>query len=424
MERRMVQAAGTKACPIDFDHESETHAQNWVEDFALMRDQFPIAWTGRHGGFWVATGYEEVVGMARDAKLFSSEKTFDVKTGTGTGGITIPFTPIPRGLPVEADQPEWDSSRGFINRKFAPKAVEGFRTDARRFATALINRVIECGEMDLVNDFTGPVPAMVTMQLMGLPLKEWRQFADPLHTMVFTPKEAPEYPNVIAGAQWIFQRCAEEFVRYQQEPEQDNLLSYFAHNDIDGRKLTLDEVLSYSNNIITGGVDTTTALTTHALSYLHDHPSAKRELMEDRSLLPFAREEFLRFFTPIHCLARNVSQDTQFDGIDMEQGDRVLLAWAAANRDPNVFPAPDTIDFRRASNRHVAFGSGIHRCIGSSFARMMFEEMMEQIFERIPEFEIDYTEARRYRSVGTINGWETMPIRFPPGTRVACDLSL
>lgn len=420
----MADSAGTKTCPIDFDHESEGHAQTWPEEFARMRERCPVAWTEQHGGYWVATSYEAVVGMARDAKLFSSNKTFDAETGTGTGGITIPFTPIPRGLPVEADQPEWDSLRGFINRKFAPKAVESFREDARRFATALLNRVIESGEMDLVNDFTSPVPAMVTMQLMGLPLEEWRQFADPLHTMVFTPKEAAEYPHVIAGVQWIFQRCAEEFTRYQQEPEQDNLLSYFAHHEVDGRKLTLDEVLSYSNNIIIGGVDTTTALTTHALTYLHDHPAAKRELMEDRALLPFAREEFLRYFTPIHCLARNVAQDTRFAGVDMAQGDRVLLAWAAANRDPQAFPEPDKIDFRRGSNRHVAFGSGIHRCIGSSFARMMFEEMMEQIFSRIPEFEIDYAQARRYRSVGTINGWEAMPIRFSPGPQVACDLHL
>jgi len=417
-------AAGTRQSPIDFDHESQEHAQTWPEEFAGLRARCPVAWTHQHGGYWVATSYEAVVGMAREAKLFSSEKTFDPATGSGKGGITIPFTPIPRGLPVEADQPEWDQLRGFINRKFTPKAVEGFRDDARRFATALLNRVIQSGEMDLVNDFTGPVPAMVTMQLMGLPLSEWRQFADPLHTMVYTPKEAPEYPQVISDVQWIFQRCAEEFTRYQQQPEQDNLLSYFAHNDVDGRRLTIDEVLSFSNNIITGGVDTTTALTTHALTYLHDHPVAKRELMENRSLLPFAREEFLRYFTPIHCLARNVSQDTQFDGVEMKKGDRVLLAWAAANRDPDAFADPDRIDFHRSSNRHVAFGSGIHRCIGSSFARMMFEEMMVQIFDRIPEYEIDYDRARPYRSVGTINGWETMPIRFAPGSQVACDLKL
>lgn len=420
----MSDGLGTKAQPIDFDHESAQHAEVWPDEFSQMRSKCPVAWSSHHGGFWVATTYDAVVGMARESNLFSSEKHFDPETGGGYGGITIPFTPIPRGLPVEADKPEWDQLRGFINRKFVPKAVEEFRADARQLATALLNRVIESGEMDLVNDFTGPLPALVTMQLMGLPLSEWRQFADPLHAMVFTPKEADEYPEVIAGVQWIFQRCAEEFMRYRDKPEENCLLSYFAHNDLDGRKLTVDEVVSFSNNIIIGGVDTTTALTTHALAYLHDNPQAKRRLIEEPALLPFAREEFLRFYTPIHCLGRNVSEDTQINGVDMAKGDPVLLAWAAANRDPAVFTNPDEIDFDRSSNRHVAFGAGIHRCIGSSFARMMFEEMMAQIFARLPEYDIDYAGSKRYRSVGTINGWETMPTRFVPGEKVPCDVTL
>jgi len=420
----MDQQRGTKDDPIDFDHEAPDHAENWPEEFRELRERCPMAWTRSHGGYWLATSYDAVVEMARDPETFSSHKTFDPATGTGSGGITIPFTPIPRGLPVESDPPEWDAMRGYINRRFAPKAVEGFRQNARTFAAALLNRVIERGEMDLVNDFTGPVPAIVTMQLMGLPLSEWRQFADPLHAMVFTPKEAPEYLSVVAGVDWVFQRCAEEFLRYKDLPEQDGLLSYFAHQPVNGRMLDIGEVLSLSNNIIIGGVDTTTALTTHALEYLANHPDAKAQLMAEPKLVPFAREEFLRVFTPIHCLARNVKHDTQVAGQALSEGDRVMLVWAAANRDPAVFDRPDDVVFDRESNRHLAFGSGIHRCIGSSFARMMFEEMLAQMFARIPEFEVDYARSRRYRSVGTINGWETMPIRFRAGAKVACDLEL
>jgi cytochrome P450 len=242
--------------------------------------------------------------------------------------------------------------------------------------------------------------------------------------MVFTPKEAPEYPEVVAAVDWIFRRCAETFLSYKELPEQDNLLSYFAHQPFEGRMLDVGEVLSLSTNIIIGGVDTTTALTSHALEYLANHPEAKARLMADPSLVPFAREEFLRIFTPIHCLARNVTQDTEVAGQTLAAGDRVMLAWAGANRDPALFDDPDEVKFDRGSNRHLAFGSGIHRCIGSSFARMMFEEMLAQMFARIPNFEIDYDGAHRYRSIGTINGWETMPIRFPPGSRVPCDIEL
>jgi cytochrome P450 len=421
----MTEAIGTKANPIAFDHESQQHAANWAPEFEDMRSKCPVAWTDKHDGYWVATSYDAVVEAAREPRRFSSHKNFSPETVSGEGGITIPFTPIPRGLPVESDPPEWGAMRGFINRKFVPKAVESFREEARMYATALLNRVIETGEMDLVNDFTGPVPAMVTMKLMGLPLSEWRQFADPLHTMVYTPKEADNYEQVVAGVQWVFQRCAEEFLRYSGLPEEDNLLSYFAHNEArGGYKLSLDEVLSFSNNIIIGGVDTTTALTTHGLTYLHDHPEAKKRLMENPELLPFAREEFLRFYTPIHGLARNVAEDTELCGAQLNKGDRIFLAWSSANRDPAIFEDPDTIDFDRTSNRHVAFGSGIHRCVGSTFARMMFEEMLGQVFARIPDFTIDYERSHRYPSIGTINGWESMPIRFAPGPRVPCALEL
>lgn len=413
-----------KTCPIEFDHESESHALNWPTEFREMREKCPVAWSEKHGGYWVATRYKDVVAMAQDDATFSSFKTFDASSGHVTGGITIPATPIPRGMPVEADRPEWDAFRGFINRKFAPKAAEARRENVRRYAVALLNRVIEKGEMDLVNDFTGPVPAITTMELVGLPLEEWRQFADPLHEMVYTPKESPDYPRVIDSVQWVFRRCMEEFAKRKQEPQRDDLLSYFAHEKFNDRYLAEEEVLAYCNNIITGGVDTTTALTSHTLAYLHDHPEEKQRLIDDPKLLPVAREEFVRYFTPIHGLARNVTKDVEVNGAKMESGDRVYLAWSAANRDPEVFEAPEEINMARFPNRHIAFGAGMHRCIGSFMARVMFEEMMDQVLTRIPDYKIDITKAQRYTSIGTINGWVDMPVTFKPGPKVEVDLVL
>lgn len=413
-----------KACPIDFDHESEAHAQAWPEEFKAMREKCPVAWTDNHGGYWIATRYNDVVAMAQDDATFSSFKTYDATTRTASGGISIPPSPIPRALPVEADRPEWNALRSFINRKFAPKAAEARRPRVRQYATALLNRVIEKGEMDLVNDFTGPVPAIATMELMGLPLGAWRQFADPLHEMVYVPKGDPKYPKVIDDMQWIFQRCAEEFAAAKKRPQEDTLLSYFAHEQFEGRYLTEEEAICYAINILTGGVDTTTALTTHALGYLDDHPEDKRRLMQDAKLIPVAREEFVRFFTPIHGLARNVTKDVEVGGVQMEAGDRVLLAWSSANRDPAVFEKPEQIDIARFPNRHIAFGAGMHRCIGSFMARVMFEEMIHEVFARIPDYRVDRSRAQRYTSIGVINGWIDMPATFTPGPKLPCEITL
>ena len=405
---------GVKTCPIAFDHESERHARGWEGEFQAMRARHPIAWSSEHGGYWVATRYKDIVSIAQDSETFGSSKTFDPVAGVATGGVMVPPRAIPRGLPVECDRPEWDVYRGFINRKFAPKAAEARRADIRGYAILLIDRVIESGKMDFVHDFAGPLPAMATMDLLGLPLDEWRQFAEPLHELVYTSSESPEYGRIIAGMDWIFSRCIEEFRRYRDQPPQDNLLSHFAHEQISGRPVREEEMISYCMNILPGGVDTTTSLTANVLVYLHDHPSDRQRLIDDPSLLPIAREEFIRYFTPMHGAGRNVRHDVDFNQTAMKTGEQIYLAWAAGNRDPEIFQQPDTIDIARFPNRHIAFGAGMHRCVGSFLARVMFEEMIKLVLERVPDYALELDRAEPYPSIGTINGWINMPASFAP----------
>ena len=258
---------------------------------------------------------------------------------------------------------------------------------------------------------------------MGLPLDEWRQFADPLHALAYTAADSPERERVIESVYWIFKRCGEEFNRLRALPQQDGLLSYFAHEKMGGRYLEEHEVISFCLNIIVGGVDTTTALTTNALVHLHDHPADKNRLIQDPQAIPIAREEFLRFFTPIHGVVRNVMGEAEIGGSALEKGDRVFLALSAANRDPEIFMNPDRIDIERFPNRHVAFGAGSHRCIGSFLARIMFEEMVMTVLTRIPDYRVDIAAATKYASVGVINGWVDMPTTFSPAARIGATVS-
>ena len=152
-----------KKCPVDFDHESPEHAEQWPETYEALRAKCPVAWTGKHDGFWVATRYEEIVAMAQNGDIFSNHKSFDPQTGAVTGGVAIPPVSVPRGLPVESDGMEWRLYRAYLNKKFGPKEAEGRRARASHLANALLDLVIESGCMDLVNDLTGPLPAMITM---------------------------------------------------------------------------------------------------------------------------------------------------------------------------------------------------------------------------------------------------------------------
>ena len=175
--------------------------------------------------------------------------------------------------------------------------------------------------------------------------------------------------------------------------------------------------MSICGTIINGGVDTTTVLLANALEYLDRNHDLRRRLVDEPALLPSATEEFLRYFSPVQAFSRTVARDVELGGQQLERGDRVLLCFGSANRDESEFPAADEFVADRFPNRHVAFGLGKHRCIGSTLARTEFMIMLDEVLARMPDYEIDRDASERYVSLGIVNGWIRMPGRFTPGPR-------
>ena len=406
-----------RACPVRFDHHSEEHASRWPDEFREMREQTPRAWTEAHGGFWVATRFADIVGVVQNSDAFSAHKEVNWDTGTSTGGVTIPAQGTTRGIPNEADNPEWEGIRRFLNRQFAPRAIEERRAKTRQLTAAVIDMVIEKGEMDLVDDLTSPLPALVTMEIFGFPLAEWRKFADPFHRMTFTPLHDPRWAEMVRGLDYFRERVDEEIAKRLVEPK-DDFLTLLATGTIRGEPLTWQQKRDLSFNILAGGVDTTTGLTSHALVYLARHPEDRQRLIDDPSLLPFACEEFIRFYSPIHALSRTAIKDTEVNGWKIKEGERVLMAYAAGNRDPEVFEDPETVKIDRFPNKHIGFGAGMHRCLGSFLARMMFQEMVSEVLRRMPDYTIDEAGLKPYPSVSAVNGYIAIPARFTPGAKV------
>jgi cytochrome P450 len=404
-------------CPIDFDHNTREHAANWPQEFREIRERCPRAWTDSHGGFWIASKYKDLISIAQKPDSFTTLKEYDRKTGDVKGGLLIPPLPSVRAVPNETESPEWDSVRNFLNRRFSPKAVEQYRDKARQYAAALIDLVIEKGKFDIVDEFTNPLPALVTMDLFGFPLREWRKFADPFHKMIYTPKDDPEFLETMKGLDYFRQRVDEEIEIRRKHPS-DDLLGYLAAGTIDGQPLNRDRIQDISFNILAGGVDTTTALTSNVLLHLSRNPDQRQRLIDEPELLKFAREEFVRYFTPAHAAARTAKQDVTVDGWQFMKGDRVLLAWASGNRDAEEFENPDEVKLDRFPNRHVGFGAGMHRCLGSFFARMKFETMVTEVLARIPDYQVVEDEILPYTTRGAVNGWIHIPATFTPGTKV------
>jgi len=403
---------------IALNVEGVNYARAWADEHRVLRGRCPMAWSTELGGYWVATRYEDILAIAQNDGLFTSGKTVDPATGAIEGGIAIPPMPIPRVVPDETDRAEWKGFRDLLNPRLGPRMAESFRARARSFADALIDRVIERGEMDLVQDLTSPLTALVTMELVGFPLVEWRAFADPLHQLVYMDKSSPEFPAAVAAMDALQQRISEAIEENRANPG-DHLIGYLVQGEIDGAPIGDADLHGMIFNILSGGVDTTTALTSNALVYLWRHPDKRAALVADRSLLTAAREEFIRFFSPVHGTARTARAETRIGDQTLAPGERVMLLWAAANRDPAFFDRPDELDIGRSPNRHVGFGAGIHRCIGSFLARMMFEEMVNTMFDRLPDYDVREALARPYPTVSPINGWIDIPISFTPGPRLS-----
>ena len=416
----MASDSQTKSCPLNFDQHSEEHAKHWREIYHIMREECPQAWTESYGGYWVATRYEDIIKIAQSTDSISAHRHIDPETGEESGGITIPLLPGVRGVPSETDSPEWDAARSFLNRRFSPSAVEARKARTKQVVDWLIDKVIERGEIDFVDDLASPIPGIVTMEVFGLPYSDWELYSEPVHRMVYLSQDDPGFAEAADGIAAFRRRVDEEVaIRRAKDREEcpDDLLSYLAHGTLNGEPLTHATIQEMAWQILSGGVDTTTAVSANALVYLGRHPEQRQELIDRPEILPKACEEFVRYFSPIHGAGRNAKHDIEIAGFPFEKGDKVYMAYASANRDPRVFDDPEQVKLDRTPNRHMGWGAGMHRCLGSFLARMMFQAILEGVLARIPDYQIIEDGIKSYPRIGMVNGLIRAPAIFAPGAK-------
>lgn len=399
---------------LEFDHNSAAYAQSWREIYQGLRSRCPVAHSDAHGGFYVLTRYADVARAVKDDETFSS--FHDPAPGSAYGGIIIPPSPNV-STPIEMDPPDFTPLRKLLNPFFAPGKAIAWEPFTRDVASAMIDLVIETGRFDVVEDLTSPVPAIFTAALLGIPLEDWRAYADAAHAIVYTPPGSPEFGAVAEKLTGLVMRAAAVAEARRSDPRNDLLTAAVQFRYPDGSALTGQTIAEICSLIIGGGDDTTTSLAANALMWLSEHPAQRDWLREDLSRLGPACEEFLRYFTPTQGLARTVRKPVEIGGQRLEPGDRVWLSFASANQDPDEFDRPDEVMLDRFPNRHQAFGLGLHRCLGSNFTRMEFRVMLEEVLARMPDFVVDAPASEKYENIGIVNGWVTMPATFTSGPR-------
>jgi len=398
-----------------FDRHTPEYRLQFEATTADLHGKCPVAWSDTYGGHWVASGHQEVFDIARSADVLSND--FDPERGYQ--GVTIPTSPSKlQGGFLEMDPPEQRHYRQALNPYLSPAAVARWTPFVDELVRAALDEKIESGAIDFVDDLANVVPAVLTLAMMGLPLKDWPIYSGPSHAMVYTPPTSPDMPRVVQEAIRMMQRLAQAVVEARQQPR-PGLIDALIHAQINGNSPSDEDIRGALILLIGGGFDTTTALTAHSLEWLSEHPTERERLRAERdSLLDSATEEFLRFYTPAPGDARTFSSDCAIAGTTFKEGDRLWLSWAMANRDASVFPDPNSIDLSRKGNRHSSFGLGIHRCIGSNMARMTFKRMLVHVLDRMPDFVCDPAGTAHYETIGVINGMKHLPATFTPGPRI------
>ena len=386
------------------DHHGDYFREHCWEIYESLRERCPVTHSTAWDGFWMFVDYDDVYEAEQNTELFSSLKDKQVPK------IEAPI-PFP---PIDTDPPQLQQYRKITLPFFSPSAAKNLEPTFRLMATELIDDFIESGEADIIQQLTTPLPARWILRSLGFDDSHWPDWVDWIHSLVHDRASQPE--KATEAVLNIYGGITAEMARRRDSGFGDDLLSMIMQGCVDGQPVSDEMIIGYAFLMLLGGMDTTSGLTGNALIALDEHRDLRAQLIDNPSLMPKATEEFLRHDTPVHALTRLVTQDCVIKGQQLHAGDRVLLAYASANRDPKVFNNPDQIDFSRTPNRHLAFGAGPHRCLGSNHARVMFSVMVSEVLSRLPDYSIS-GEIERYPDAGDVYAPRHLRISFTPGPR-------
>ena len=401
---------------VNFDHHSDEFNLNEPAINAELRQKCPVAWNENYGGFWFLTSYDAVSQTARDGEVFAHKYEPNAADGVDYQGEM--GVPRPEGQPAlgigEVDGPYHQALRHALAPFFSPGAVQKLRPFMEQSAHWFLDQRIGDGQMDLVLDYASPVPAILTMKLMGLPYENWQLYANLFHSVMAVPQDSPEYTKAIAEVPAMMQGVL-EIAATRRADARDDLTSFLLQFEFDGKRLDDAQLLNILWNLIAGGVDTTTSQTALTLRHLGTHSELRRQLIDHPELHRTATDEFLRYFSVNQQLSRTVTRDVVVGGQHLRRNDRVVISWLAANHDAQEFERPEDVVLDRAPNRHVAFGLGPHRCIGSHLARLMSEVMVKAVLDRIPDYQVDPGGVQEYLGNPSMTGLGNLPVTFTPG---------
>jgi cytochrome P450 len=391
----------------DFDLDSQEFTDDYERVLGDLVAKCPVARSNVAGGYWVVSRYEDVRQCAQDWQTFSSEGGFEPGRG-GEGGAKL--------YPVELDPPYQTRWRNALGPYFNPRAIRSREVSIREQVDDLIDRFIEKGHCDFVNEFAAQLPGRVFFaSFLGVSLEELPFIQDATDAAMRGPMEdRPEAWGKVAG-------FLDNYLRMRvKEPRRDDFVDVILQGveDNDGNPCSWEHKLFVIIDLLAGGIGTTTYLLAGMAHHLATHPEDRRSLAEDRSLWPGAIEELIRYYASIVALGRTATRNTEVAGQKIANGDFLMLSFAAACRDPQVFQNPHEVDISRKISVNPAFSFGPHRCIGSHIARLEATITLDALLRRMPDLALARDQGPTFSNSTITRNMDRLPLVFSPGPRV------
>ncbi len=352
-------------------------ARNPQPAYRAMRDLAPVVDLGDNSptGGVVLGKHEDVVAGLRAPDVFSS------------GFDAVHIGQVRPLIPLQIDPPDHHAYRKLLDPLFSPRRVAALEPRVRDLARGLVDAVVDDGACNFNAAFAEPYPSTVFLELLGLPVSRAREFIAYKDGIVRPPARTPaEREAMVTETGKQIYAVLEEVIDARVRGPRDDFISDFLTSEVDGRRLTREDVIDICYLFFLAGLDTVTASLDCMLAFLAQHPGHRRQIVDDPGVIPNAVEEMLRWETPVPGVVRLTTQDIEMSGCPISAGKHVVMLLASANTDERAWERADEVDFDREVVKHLAFGGGVHRCLGSHLARLELRVALEEWHRRIPEY--------------------------------------
>jgi cytochrome P450 len=402
--------------PIEnVDISSPAFKANRYPFYAQLRQEAPVhrITLGDKRTAWLVTRYDDVVTVLKDDRFVKDKRSVMSRDQMAKEPwIPSMLKPLERNM-LDTDAPEHPRLRGLVHRAFSPRLVENMRERIQRLTDELLDTIQPRGQMDLIHDYALPIPTTIIAEMLGIPIADRHKFQSWSNTIVSV---VPSKLGILKAipALVLFLRYIRKLVRTRRADPRDDLVSALVEAREAGDRLSEDELLAMVSLLLIAGHETTVNLIGNGMLALMEHPDQMNRLRDEPALIKSAVEELLRYDGPLETATeRFACEDVSMAGAAIPRGEMVFAVLASANRDERQFDHADTLDLSREPNRHVAFGQGMHFCLGAPLARLEGQIAINSLLRRIPDLRLAVPPQNLRRRPGLVlHGLKSLPVAF------------